>query len=119
MPGQRHGTRTTPHEERDETMASIRSVAGSRKAQILAAFLAVYLIWGSTYLAIRFAVETLPPFLLAGTRFLAAGATLYIWIRLRGGERPTAAHCPSALVLGRPLLSGGNGIVLWAEQGVP
>src|SRR5260370_41877249 len=68
--------RTIPHEERDETMATIRSVAGSRKAQVLAAFLAVYLIWGSTYLAVRFAVETLPAVLLPGTRFLRSGAVL-------------------------------------------
>jgi drug/metabolite transporter (DMT)-like permease len=100
-------------------MATIRSVAGSRKAQVLAAFLAVYLIWGSTYLAIRFAVETLPPFLLAGTRFLAAGAVLYVWVRLRGGKRPTAIHWRSALIVGGLLLLGGNGVVVWAEQVVP
>ena len=100
-------------------MASIRTVAGSRKAQILAAFLAVYLIWGSTHLAIRFAVETLPPFLLAGTRFLVAGATLYVWVRLRGGKRPTAIHWRSALIVGGLLLLGGNGVVVGAEQVVP
>ena len=51
---------------------------------VLAAFAAIYLIWGSTYLGIRFAVETIPPFLLGGARFLLAGGVLYAWLRVRG-----------------------------------
>ena len=58
-----------------------------RRWLIPLAFAAVYLIWGSTYLAIRFAIETLPPFLMAGARFLIAGAPLYLWARLRGARR--------------------------------
>ena len=57
--------------------------------RLLAAFAAVYVIWGSTYLAIRFAIETLPPFVMAGARFLLAGAVLYIWARWRGAARPS------------------------------
>jgi drug/metabolite transporter (DMT)-like permease len=79
---------------------------------------AVYLIWGSTYLAIRFAIETIPPFLMAGTRYLTAGALLYGWSRLRGAPRPSLVHWRSALALGALLLLAGNGGVVWAEQRV-
>ncbi|HEX6132678.1 MAG TPA: drug/metabolite exporter YedA [Longimicrobiales bacterium] len=89
------------------------------RTKILAAFAAVYLIWGSTYLAIRYAIETLPPFLMAGTRFLAAGALLYAWSSVRAPRRPTRGEWSAALVIGALLLLGGNGAVVWAEQTVP
>jgi drug/metabolite transporter (DMT)-like permease len=79
----------------------------------------VYLIWGSTYLAIRVAVETLPPFLMAGTRFLTAGAILYGALRLRGTPPPRAIEWRTAWIVGALLLVGGNGGVVWAEQRVP
>lgn len=85
---------------------------------IVAALVAVYLIWGSTYLAIRFAVETLPPFLMAGVRFLVAGGVLYGWRRARGFPRPTGAQWRAATVVGGLMLLGGNGGVVWAEQWV-
>lgn len=84
-----------------------------------AAFLAVYLIWGSTYLAIRFVIESLPPFFMAGTRFLVAGAVLYVFIRLRGVEGETRGDWSCAFVLGGLMLLGGHGAVVWAEQWVP
>ena len=56
------------------------------RASIILAFAAVYVIWGSTYLAIRYAIETLPPFLMAATRFLVAGLILFSWARLRGDK---------------------------------
>ncbi len=83
------------------------------------AFAAVYVLWGSTYLAIRFGVETLPPFLLAGTRHLTAGLLLYLWMRARGAARPTLWHWRSAAIIGGLMLLGGNGLVTWAEQRVP
>lgn len=89
------------------------------RSQVILAFAAVYIIWGSTYLFIRFAVATMPPFLMAGVRFLIAGAILYIWMRLRGAERPKLVHWRSALIIGGLLLLGGNGIVSWAELQVP
>ena len=89
------------------------------EARLLAAFAAVYLIWGSTYLAIRFAIETLPPFLMAGVRFTIAGGLLYGWTRLRGAEAPLRVHWRSAAIVGGLLLLGGNGGVVWAEQTVP
>jgi drug/metabolite transporter (DMT)-like permease len=79
----------------------------------------IYLVWGSTYLAIRFGVETMPPFLMAGSRFLLAGGTLYAWLRIRGAARPQWAAWRSALFLGALLLLGGNGLVTWAEQWLP
>jgi drug/metabolite transporter (DMT)-like permease len=87
--------------------------------RVLAAFAAIYIIWGSTYLAIRFAIETMPPFLMAAGRFLTAGAIVYLWIRFHGGEKPNAKHWRSATVAGSLLLLGGNGGVVWAEQHVP
>jgi len=60
------------------------------RAEIVLAFAAVYVLWGSTYLAIRIGVETIPPFLMAGLRHLTAGALLYAWMRLRGTPRPCA-----------------------------
>jgi drug/metabolite transporter (DMT)-like permease len=89
------------------------------KARLLVAFAAVYVIWGSTYLGIRWAIDTMPTFLMAGTRFLVAGAILYVWGRLRGGPKPTLANWRDATIIGTLLLLGGNGLVVWAEQYVP
>lgn len=86
------------------------------KAKIWTALIAVYIAWGSTYLAIRFAVETIPPFLMAGTRFLIAAILLYAWRRSAGDQNPTPRQWRSAIIVGLLLLVGGNGIVSWAEQ---
>lgn len=83
------------------------------------AFAAVYVIWGSTYLAIRLAVETMPPFLLAGVRHLIAGSVLFAWLRLRGFAAPTRQQWLGALAIGTLLLCGGNGLVTYAQQSVP
>jgi drug/metabolite transporter (DMT)-like permease len=88
-------------------------------ARLVAAFLAIYVIWGSTYLAIRVAIESVPPFLMASARFLAAGAILFAWTRARGGARATWRQWRSAAVVGTLLLAGGNGAVVWSEQRVP
>jgi drug/metabolite transporter (DMT)-like permease len=89
------------------------------RGQILAAFASIYLIWGSTYLAISYAVETIPPFLMGGVRFVISGAMLYLWARYRGATRPTRLHWRNAIIAGAFLLLGGNGAVVWAEQFVP
>ena len=89
------------------------------RATLIAAFATVYLVWGSTYLAIRYAIVTIPPFLMAGVRFLIAGSILYTWSRLRTTERVTAQHWRNAVVIGILLLTCGNGGVTWAEQRVP
>ncbi len=83
------------------------------------AMISVYIVWGSTYLAIRFAVQTSPPFLMAGARFLIAGSLLYAFRRLRGDPAPTLRQWRSAAIIGLFMLLGGNGLVSWAEQKVP
>lgn len=88
-------------------------------ARLVTAFAAVYILWGSTFLAIRFAVASIPPFLMAGARHLLAGAILYPLARLRASTRPTAANWSAAALMGLLLLVGGNGGVSWAEQIVP
>jgi drug/metabolite transporter (DMT)-like permease len=86
---------------------------------IWAAMIAVYIVWGSTYLAIHFSIQTIPPFLMAGIRFLIAGAILYAWRRLSGDRPATPRHWRSSAIVGLFLLLGGNGGVVWAEQRVP
>ena len=86
------------------------------KWKLTGAFGALYLIWGSTYLAIRFALETLPPFTMSGARFVIAGLILYGWARLRGAASPVLKHWPPAFLIGVLLLLLGNGGVVWAEQ---
>jgi drug/metabolite transporter (DMT)-like permease len=85
---------------------------------LVASFLAVYLIWGSTFFAIRIGLESFPPLLLAGTRHLAAGIVLYLLFRKRGSP-PTKQQWLTAAVTGVLLLFAGNGGVCWAEQTVP
>jgi drug/metabolite transporter (DMT)-like permease len=89
---------------------------------VVAAFATVYLIWGSTYLAIRLAIDTIPPLAMAGLRFLVAGAVLFPIAYLSGdrrGDRITGVHWRSAAVIGGCLLVGGNGGVTFAEEHVP
>jgi drug/metabolite transporter (DMT)-like permease len=90
----------------------------SRGALILA-FAAIYLIWGSTYLGIRVAVETLPPFLMAGMRFAIAGVLLFTFLKVRGAPWPTWAQWREQAVIGAFLLLGGNAVVSWAELRTP
>jgi len=90
----------------------------ARLHEILA-FAAVYVIWGSTYLAIRVGVETLPPLLLAGSRFLLAGTVVYGVLRLRGAPAPTAGHWKRSGLAGIVMLVFGNGLVTWAETRLP
>jgi drug/metabolite transporter (DMT)-like permease len=86
------------------------------KSRIWLALIVVYIAWGSTYLAIRFAVESIPPFLMAGTRFLIAGALMVLWRRMAGDAWPKRIEWRSAAIVGLFLLLGGNGGVTWAEQ---
>lgn len=82
----------------------------------------VYLVWGSTYLAIRVVVETIPPLLSAGVRFLLAGAIMYTWLAVRGGlsrMRITWQQLVASTLIGSALLLGGNGVVALAERDVP
>ncbi|HKG90264.1 MAG TPA: EamA family transporter [Gemmatimonadaceae bacterium] len=90
--------------------------ASPPRALVVAAFAILYVVWGSTYLAIRYAVETMPPLLMAGTRFLAAGAVLYAWAVARGRRLGSAAEWRGATLAGLLLISAAYGLVSWAEQ---
>jgi drug/metabolite transporter (DMT)-like permease len=95
--------------------------AAPSAALVWGALSIVYVVWGSTYLAIRIAIQTLPPFLMAGTRHLCAGVILYAWAIRRGdveGDRPGPAQWRAAAIVGIALLLGGNGGVVWAERSI-
>jgi drug/metabolite transporter (DMT)-like permease len=87
-------------------------------AHLVFALALVYVLWGSTYLAMRIAVATIPPFTMAAMRHLTAGALLYTFLRLRGTPAPRPVHWRSTAIIGALLLLLGNGGVAWAEQRV-
>jgi drug/metabolite transporter (DMT)-like permease len=88
-----------------------------RAVLLVLAFAAVYIFWGSTYLAIKYAIETLPPFLMAGARFVFAGSVLLVWARFtKDYEPPKRAHWKTSFIVGTLLLLGGNGLVVFAEH---
>jgi len=89
------------------------------KSKIWLALLALYIVWGSTYLGIKFAIETIPPFFHAGVRFLISGIILVSWQRAAGHKLPTRNQWMSTAIIGSFLLLGGNGLVAWAEQFIP
>ena len=88
-----------------------------KTSHVVAAFAAVYVLWGSTYLGIRFTIETLPPFFTNGMRFMLAGAVMYAWASLRGVPRPPGREWGAGLVTGFLLFLCGTGAVVWAEGG--
>ncbi|MCY4637332.1 MAG: EamA family transporter [Acidobacteria bacterium] len=89
------------------------------RVSLVAAFAAVYVIWGSTYLAIRWGVAEIPPFLMAGGRFLGAGTVFVALAVHRGTARPTARDWLTTALIGLLMAAGGNGLVSWALQRVP
>ena len=89
------------------------------KSKIWLALLALYIVWGSTYLGIKVAIETIPPFFHASIRFLVSGIILVVWQRSAGQAMPTRKQWGSAAIIGTLLLLGGNGLVSWAEQFIP
>ena len=91
----------------------------NKNTRVWIALISVYLIWGSTYLAIRYVVETIPPFMAGGMRFVSAGLVLYIWRISKGDPVPTRRQWRDAGIIGLLLLVGGNGLVSWSEQFVP
>lgn len=95
------------------------SSATPPRTALLLAFGTIYLVWGSTYLGIRVTLETMPPFAMAGARFVIAGVLLLGFLLWRGRPRPTAHQWRINTVIGGFLLLGGNGLVVWAEQFVP
>jgi drug/metabolite transporter (DMT)-like permease len=89
------------------------------RLQLLLAFAVVYLVWGSTYLGIAWAIESMPPMLMAAARFLLAGSVMYAWARLTGNERTTFAQWRWAALFGVLFFLIGNGAVVWVEQKLP
>src|SRR5262245_14229072 len=110
-------------QSRARTPGFFNRLKGDRAAlgdpiRIALALLAVYLIWGSTYLGLQVALEGFPPFLLLGIRFMLAGGALYLWLRMRGAPAPSRPQWKGGALLGLFLLVGGNGGVTVAEQWV-
>src|SRR5947199_3749497 len=91
-------------------------MAAPKKTLVIVAFVALYLIWGSTYLGIRFAIETIPPFLMAGARFVLAGLIMYAIAWSQGISKSSWANWRTSLIIGACLLLGGNGGVTIAEE---
>ncbi len=82
---------------------------------MIAAFAVIYFVWGSTYLAIRLAIDTIPPFLMAGMRFTLAGILFCGWFGLRAGKKPDLADWKKAAITGILMVVGANGLVTWSE----
>jgi drug/metabolite transporter (DMT)-like permease len=97
----------------------MQAAAHRRTWQTLPAFAIIYLVWGSTFLAIRVGVREVPPFLLAAMRFLAAGFALYGWMLARGEPSPKARQWLSAILLAVLIFVFDYGLLFWAEQRVP
>jgi drug/metabolite transporter (DMT)-like permease len=91
---------------------------GASRGRLVAAFAAVYVLWGSTYVAIKFAVETLPPFTMAGLRFVGAGAIFFAWTVVRGEPAAPARQWRSAAIAGALMMMASNGLVCWSERRV-
>ncbi len=92
--------------------------AKATPVQLVLGFLCIYVVWGSTYLAISWGVASIPPFLLGAVRFVIAGGLLFLWARVRGAPLPTKAEWRSAAIVGALLLLVGNGAVVWASKRV-
>jgi drug/metabolite transporter (DMT)-like permease len=88
-------------------------------AQILLAFAGIYIIWGTTFLAIAFAIRTIPPFLTGAVRFSIAGGLMYLWLRAREPRPFSGLHIGGSVLCGVLLSGMGNGFAMWAQQGLP
>lgn len=97
-------------------LVTMNQPARPAQTKLVLAFFLIYFIWGSTYLAIRYAIETIPPFMMAGVRFTTAGTLLYCFIRLTGQTNPSLKQWLNLGLVGSFLFLGGNGLVVWAEQ---
>src|SRR5512137_2555114 len=95
------------HEISRATLVGTHRKVEDMKSKVWGALIAIYLAWGSTYLAIHFAVESIPPFFMTGVRFMVAGLILYTWRRLAGDPAPTWIQWRSGAIIGSLLLVGG------------
>jgi len=90
-----------------------------KRIKLIAAFAAIFLIWGSTYLAVKYAIEAIPPFLMMGIRCVIAGLILYFWNRWREDERAAKEHVIPLIIIGTLFFLGGFGLQAWAQQKIP
>src|ERR1700756_2352923 len=97
----------------------MEAASAPRAWKVLLAFAIIYLVWGSTFLAIRVGVREIPPFLMAAFRFLAAGSALFVWARSRGVTAPTRREWVAAFLLASLIFVLDYGSLFWAEQRVP
>jgi drug/metabolite transporter (DMT)-like permease len=109
---------TTPENDAMNTVVLPRPASAALSGTVVACLAATWLVWGSTYLAIKFALLGFPPFFQMGARFLVAGALLLAWMRLRGAPMPTAKEWRNALIVGALMLGGGMGGTAYSEQTV-
>lgn len=100
-------------------MPEARLGAEPTRLRLVAAFAAIYLIWGSVYLAIRFTIETLPPFFTNGARLVLAGMILYLWTRLSGTPAPSRREWAVGSIVGALMFLAGTGAVVWSERFIP
>jgi len=100
-------------------VTQIDAPSESFRVRMVLAFFAIYVLWGTTFLAIRIAVEEMPPLFAAGARFFAAGVALYGFMRLRGNEKPTAIQWRNLAVMGLLMFVAEYGPLFWAEKYVP
>lgn len=100
-------------------MSLANTRTGPSQGAVIAAFAAIYIIWGSTYLGILYAIESIPPFMMAATRFLVAGALLLAWCLLKGERLPAKGSMAKIALSGMLMLFVGNGAVTWVEQYLP
>src|SRR5260370_27913175 len=107
-------TKTLATQDTVGTAAPLPHTPARMTTLVLLAFAAVYVVWGSTYLAIRIGIESFPPLILAGLRHITVGLLLYPIVRRKTGIRPTAANWRAAVVTGALLLFIGNGRLKWA-----
>jgi len=95
------------------------AIVSPARWRVVLAFAAIYVIWGTTFLAIRYGVETIPPFLMGSARFFIAGGLLFVWARFKGIPIPRPTYWKPAVVASVFLMVGGQGTVTWAEQRIP
>lgn len=107
---------STAGKSRSEARRTLRGIQISQRFWIGLALLTVYIIWGTTYLGIRFALESFPPYLMMGIRFTLAGGSLFLFLRMRGSGLPTLKQWRSAAIVGGLLIVGAMGSVAIAEQ---
>src|SRR2546425_10568088 len=105
-------------EVKKDVVVAVPSTSARSRFGVILALLALYLLWGGTYLGMRVALGSFPPFILAGVRFLLAGGLLYLFLRMRGYPNPSRAQWLASTAIGALLLMGGNGGVVFAEQWV-